>query len=65
MWDIKCKPPLPCLMLLQNYRFIRVVGVGYTKWNVQFILLDGKKKSASEDKFAVNLGCGVQHQLTD
>ena len=32
---------------------------------MQFILLDGKKKSASEDKFAVNLGCGVQHQLTD
>ena len=30
---------------------------------MHFVLLDGKKKSASEDRLAVNLGCGVQYQL--
>lgn len=62
MWDINAN--LHYLFdVAPKLQVYPVVGVGYTKWNVHFVLLDGKKKSASEDRLAVNLGCGVQYQL--
>ena len=46
MWDINAN--LHYLFdVAPKLQVYPVVGVGYTKWNVQFILLDGKKKSAS------------------
>ena len=64
MWDINAN--LHYLFdIAPKTKVYPLVGLGYTNWNVELELLDHGTIKATKEKLAVNVGAGIQYELTN
>ena len=64
MWDINAN--LHYLFdIAPKTKVYPLVGLGYTNWNVELELLDHETIKATKEKLAVNVGAGIQYELTN